>query len=46
MANSKTSKRGLIVGAIAAVGVVVGAGVAVSQPWGDRGLAAAWAAPS
>ncbi len=38
MANSKTSKRRLIVGAIAAGVVVVGVGVAASQPWGGHGF--------
>ena len=45
MANSKTSKRGLIAGAIAAVGVVVGAGVAVSQPWGGQGFGGGMGGP-
>jgi len=45
MANSKTSKRGLIVGAIAAVVVVVGAGVAVSQPWGGHGFGGGMGGP-
>jgi len=37
MANS-TSRRGLIVGLIAAGAVIVGVGVAASQPWGGSGF--------
>lgn len=45
MANSKASKRGLIVGAIAAAVVVVGVGVAASQPWGGQGFGGGMGGP-
>jgi Spy/CpxP family protein refolding chaperone len=45
MANSKASKRGLIVGAIAAAAVVVGVGVAASQPWGGQGFGGGMGGP-
>ncbi|MFN3890459.1 MAG: Spy/CpxP family protein refolding chaperone [Beijerinckiaceae bacterium] len=38
MASSKGSKRGLIVGTVAAAVVVLGVGVAASQPWGGHGF--------
>jgi Spy/CpxP family protein refolding chaperone len=37
MTTSKTSRRGLIVGGLAAAAIVAGVGVAVSQPWGGPG---------
>ncbi|MDP2355551.1 MAG: periplasmic heavy metal sensor [Beijerinckiaceae bacterium] len=45
MANSKTSKRGLIVGSVAAALVVVGVGVAASQPWGGHGFGGGMGGP-
>lgn len=45
MSNSKASKRGLIVGAIAAAVVVVGVGVAASQPWGGHGIGGGMGGP-
>lgn len=45
MANSNTSKRGLIVGSIAAAVVVVGVGVAASQPWGGQGFGGGMGGP-
>jgi protein CpxP len=38
MTVKKTSRRGLIVGGLAIAAVVVGAGVAASQPWGGHGF--------
>ncbi len=38
MTDKKASKRGLIVGLLAAGAVVVGVGVAASQPWGGGGF--------
>lgn len=38
MAGKIKSKRGLIVGGLAAATVVVGVGVAASQPWGGHGF--------
>ena len=47
MTTSKTSKRGLIIGGLAAAAVIVGVGVAASQTWGGPGQAwAGWADPS
>lgn len=37
MAEKKTGKRGWIVGGLAAAALVMGAGVAASQPWGGQG---------
>ena len=37
MTTSKTSKRGLIIGGLAAAAVIVGVGVAASQTWGGPG---------
>lgn len=37
MTTSKTSRRGLIVGGLAAAAVIVGVGVAASQTWGGPG---------
>ena len=38
MTDKRASKRGLIVGLLAAGAVVVGVGVAASQPWGGSGF--------
>jgi periplasmic protein CpxP/Spy len=38
MTVKKTSKRGLVLGGLAAAAVLVGVGVAASQPWGGHGF--------
>ncbi|MBX9760453.1 MAG: Spy/CpxP family protein refolding chaperone [Beijerinckiaceae bacterium] len=37
MSTGKTSRRGLVIGGLAAAAVIVGVGVAASQPWGGGG---------